>query len=243
MHEPMVWNNLNEAAEWLTAATGKTWSVKQVLDAAYIRNTNELLDFIGPNTIPLSKHVLITCLEAVLPRGTQFAYYERLEEKVTQDNPNGLVRKYSTKTNRIQLTREHLEQLLFHGEVRVGVAKYPNPKFGEEYVMLIEPLEQEHIVNIDMIGISKDELKALAQSAGNNSHEQDDLKDSERSSLFKLILGMAIAGYKFNPQAEKNTAISDITEDLQKLGIGMSDDTVRKWINKAGEKFPNVGKA
>jgi hypothetical protein len=91
--------------------------------------------------------------------------------------------------------------------------------------------------------LSDDERRLLLGWMDNNPDQEDELKDSERSSLFKLILGMAIAGYKFNPQAEKNSAISDITEDLQKLGIGMSDDTVRKWINKAVKKFPNVGKA
>lgn len=64
------------------------------------------------------------------------------------------------------------------------------------------------------------------------------LKTRERETALKLIIGMAMAGYKYNPRMNKNTAIADITNDLDKLGIAVSDDTIRKWLNEAAEHLP-----
>ena len=60
----------------------------------------------------------------------------------------------------------------------------------------------------------------------------------ERDTLLKLVIGMAVAGYKYNPKASKNAAVSDIASDLERLGIAVSDDTVRKWLSEAAEFLP-----
>ena len=64
------------------------------------------------------------------------------------------------------------------------------------------------------------------------------LSTRERESLLKLIIGMAIAGYSYNPSAKRNDAVADITNDLEKLGIELSDDTIRKYLNEAKELLP-----
>lgn len=62
----------------------------------------------------------------------------------------------------------------------------------------------------------------------------------ERDTLLKIIIGMAIAGYKYKPDAPRNDAIADIQGDLDKLGIPVSDDTIRKWLNEARELLPQT---
>jgi hypothetical protein len=57
----------------------------------------------------------------------------------------------------------------------------------------------------------------------------------ERESLLKLIIGMAIAGYKYDPKISRNMATAEIASDLENLGIGLDVDTVRKWLKEATE--------
>lgn len=51
--------------------------------------------------------------------------------------------------------------------------------------------------------------------------------------MLKIIIGMAIKGYGYNPKSSRNAATTEIAHDLSQLGIPVSDDTVRKFINEA----------
>jgi hypothetical protein len=62
----------------------------------------------------------------------------------------------------------------------------------------------------------------------------------ERDSLLKLILGMAIKGYSYDPKATKSAQISEIASDLQIAGLSLDEDTVRKYLNKAKALFADV---
>lgn len=55
----------------------------------------------------------------------------------------------------------------------------------------------------------------------------------ERATVLKLIAGMAIRGYAYDPKAAKNAAIGDIESDLQLLGVRLDQDTIRKWVQEA----------
>jgi hypothetical protein len=166
----MVWNNLEEAAVWLSEATKTKWSVKQVLDAALTNYEMKVKELYRPNPIRSRLFVGLkhrnahtTCLEAVMPRGTEFGHYEIDTAEVTPVNPTGWVRKFSGARNNVELTQVDVKQLLLYGEVRVGMAKHPDPEFGTgKKCVLIEPVDKEHIVTLDMVGISREELKMLA---------------------------------------------------------------------------------
>lgn len=60
----------------------------------------------------------------------------------------------------------------------------------------------------------------------------------ERSSLLKLILGMAIANYKHDPRALRTTTASAMLQDFDTVGIAISDDTIRKYLHEAAEYAP-----
>jgi hypothetical protein len=62
----------------------------------------------------------------------------------------------------------------------------------------------------------------------------------ERDSLLKLILGMAIEGYSYDPKATKSAHISEIASDLQIVGLALDEDTVRKYLNEAKALFSDV---
>ena len=61
----------------------------------------------------------------------------------------------------------------------------------------------------------------------------------ERESLLKLILGMAIKGYSYDPKATKSKEIGEIAGDLQTLGLALDEDTVRKYLNEAKGLLPS----
>ena len=64
------------------------------------------------------------------------------------------------------------------------------------------------------------------------------LSTRERETLLKIIIGMAIKGYGFNPTKGRSGAPQYIANDLDLLGIGVSVDTVRKKLDEA---FNDIG--
>ena len=65
----------------------------------------------------------------------------------------------------------------------------------------------------------------------------EDLKTSERGSLLKIILGMAIEQYGFDPEAKKSETVAQIMADLVENRISVSDDTIRKYLKEAADKY------
>lgn len=59
------------------------------------------------------------------------------------------------------------------------------------------------------------------------------LGTTERKTLLKLVIGMAVAGYTHDPSASKSPVPKEIADDLAKLGISVDPDTVRKYLREA----------
>ncbi|WP_156936930.1 hypothetical protein [Bradyrhizobium sp. WSM2254] len=60
----------------------------------------------------------------------------------------------------------------------------------------------------------------------------------ERQSLLTLVLGMAVAGYTYNPRALRNVATRDIVDDLERKGLPtVSQETVLKCLRTAMEEL------
>jgi hypothetical protein len=64
------------------------------------------------------------------------------------------------------------------------------------------------------------------------------LHGKERESVLKLIIGMAVGGYGYDPRRGRSDVVAIITSDLAKAGIALDPDTVRKWIKQAAELLP-----
>lgn len=64
------------------------------------------------------------------------------------------------------------------------------------------------------------------------------LSTKERDSLLKLVIGLAVGGYSYNPKEKRSEAVPDIVGDFERLGIALSADTVRKWLRQAAEFLP-----
>ncbi len=73
----------------------------------------------------------------------------------------------------------------------------------------------------------------LLGGGGESSPIEKPLSSRERESLLKLVIGMAIRGYSYDPVALKSAASKEITDDLASLGISIDTDTVRKYLKVA----------
>jgi len=68
---------------------------------------------------------------------------------------------------------------------------------------------------------------------------QDDKPGTRvRETLYKIIIGMAIRGYRYDPSTKRGTAVPEIVNDLEALGVAVSDDTVRKHLKAAAQLLP-----
>lgn len=64
------------------------------------------------------------------------------------------------------------------------------------------------------------------------------LTESERNTMLKLIIGMAIDAYGYDPKSNRNQATGDkngISAKLKTHGINVNDDTIRKYLTEAKE--------
>lgn len=73
----------------------------------------------------------------------------------------------------------------------------------------------------------------LADQQGGYTRSERGLATRERDTLLKLVVGMAIAGYRYSPEASRSEVPTEIARDLAKLGMSVTDDTVRKWLKEA----------
>jgi hypothetical protein len=64
------------------------------------------------------------------------------------------------------------------------------------------------------------------------------LHAKERNSMLKMIVGMAIAYHGYDTEAERSTTVSEITAELHRIGIDLTDDTVRKYLSESRELLP-----
>jgi|TARA_Y100000031_G_scaffold155831_1_gene207910 hypothetical protein len=89
-----------------------------------------------------------------------------------------------------------------------------------------------------------DELQELATYT--ITENKDGLSETERTSLLKMILGMAVSKYGYHGDASRNTATGDnrgsIASDLEKIGIALDSDTIRAHLKEAWNKFGDIQK-
>jgi hypothetical protein len=84
----------------------------------------------------------------------------------------------------------------------------------------------------------RDALKRELEELRSTQEKKNDISTRERSTVKRLIIGMAIKGYAYNPKADRNSATKDIANDLEHSGIALDVDTVRKWLKESAEELP-----
>lgn len=77
----------------------------------------------------------------------------------------------------------------------------------------------------------------IAELQASLSSVDKPINTRQRESMLKLILGMAIAGYRYDPAARRNDSVSEIAGDLAQCGLPLSDDTVREYLQEAAQQL------
>lgn len=70
-----------------------------------------------------------------------------------------------------------------------------------------------------------------------------ELKAQERESLLKIVIGMAVEGYRYDPSAKRSDRVPEIVADLERAGVAVSDETVRKYLRQANKYLSPEAKA
>ena len=78
-------------------------------------------------------------------------------------------------------------------------------------------------------------FKVMMSGSANRLIGEKPLSTSERNTLLKLVIGMAIKGYSHDPASLKSRATKEIADDLASLEIDLDPDTVRKYLKQAAE--------
>ena len=78
----------------------------------------------------------------------------------------------------------------------------------------------------------------LEQALKQGQTKEKTLSTRERRTALKLIIGMAVKGYCYDPGAERSDKISEIVHDLDHAGVSLDADTVRKWLREAAALLP-----
>lgn len=83
-------------------------------------------------------------------------------------------------------------------------------------------------------------LRDLEQSFASTlgGEQEKPLSSRERDTLLTLIAAMAKVGYKHDPTNRANSAVSEILADVQKVGLSISDQTIRDKLKDAWELLP-----
>lgn len=103
----------------------------------------------------------------------------------------------------------------------------------------VAQLRDYSVHNIEPLRKSLDELKSVKTDdppeALTEQTLEKPLRTRERDTMLKIIIGMAVKGYSYDPDASRSTLPKEVADDLAALGVGVSDDTVRKYLKEAAE--------
>lgn len=158
MNDPLYWNSLSDAAAWLSEATGSHWTAREVLNAPLMIVNPHYAGYNEAYFRKVNPHKPSpTFLKAAMPVDTSFALYEHVPKK-------GLVLKHEVAWGTLPLHPPRVAQLLATGKTTMASGPPQHEDLEAFQFVLIEPIDQQHIVTLDMVGITGSDLKLLERA-------------------------------------------------------------------------------
>jgi hypothetical protein len=65
-----------------------------------------------------------------------------------------------------------------------------------------------------------------------------DVAPRERESMLKIIIGIAVEKYRYDPKAPRSAAVKAMEADLERAGVRVIDDTIRRYLREGAEFLP-----
>lgn len=115
-----------------------------------------------------------------------------------------------------------------HPELNVSNGYFPLVPKPHDSELIIKTAEAQSFVELYTSHTLKKPRSIAAQ-------------ERERNSMLKIIYGIAISKYDYDPNKDRNSATGEnsgsIRADLELKGILIDNETVKKYLDEAGEKF------
>ena len=230
--ELVNWRALNNSSNPKVVNSNLCRQYKRIYDLAIRAATwNELFDPVLPGIfiawarrldIPFPKELE----EKVIARGGNIADWKTLYE--SSEATSKL--KYDSLEKLSQAKYESLEILFSQfKEQSNGIHNKAMEILDKKNAQIGALLQEKESLESTLIELEKQQKNPVEKP----------LKTREKDTLLKILISMAIKGYLYKPRTAKNSAVSDIAHDTEKLGIDVSDDTVRKWLSEASEFLPS----
>jgi len=119
----------------------------------------------------------------------------------------------------------------------VAKAALRNKNWCDWRKMYEEQLEKRN-AGVDNFNQILSQKNNIIETLQNQKPDEKSLQTKERESLLKMIIGMAVSGYCYDPTATRSSTPKEIVDDLDLRGISIDVDTVRKWLKEASELLP-----
>jgi DNA repair exonuclease SbcCD ATPase subunit len=158
---------------------------------------------------------------AVTALGNQIADWKTLFDRQVLVSNEMQEKRSTERAAFIEDSKKLLDRLNEHSE--------RNNALAQNYIDSLEKLKRQNAELQNQL----DELEKTKQEK-----VAKDLPPRERETVLKLIIGMAVAFYGYDPQSARNSAIGQIRSDLALKGIKMDDGTIRKYLDEAKVLWP-----
>ncbi len=113
-----------------------------------------------------------------------------------------------------------------------------NEEIESRFILCEEPSRNYIINNIPVNEISIRFTKNDIVEDPKVDDKPKNLTETERNTMLKVIIGMAIDAYGYDPEKKRNPFTGDkngLSAKLLTHGINVTDETIRKYLDKAKE--------
>jgi polyhydroxyalkanoate synthesis regulator phasin len=117
-------------------------------------------------------------------------------------------------------------------------------RWSDQYKELGEKSTKNHEKAMSLLQERNDRIAALNKeierltSESKATPKEKPLGLREGDTLRKLVIGLAMVAYEYDPKRARNEVTAEIVSDLAKRGLTISDDTVRKHLKESAELLP-----
>ncbi|WP_394888438.1 hypothetical protein ACG873_24765 [Mesorhizobium sp. AaZ16] len=169
-------------------------------------------------------------VEAVKALGIQICDWKTLYEKATKiaEEAQASVREKHA---------AHMASMADHSQAIDKMRSHQN-ELSEGYQKLLA--KGDELVALKDERIESLESGIVVLEAKLASSDERPLGTRERDSLLKLIIGMAVDGYGYDPKAVKSPIAKELSDSLERLGISLNDDTIRNFLKQAKDLLPGA---
>jgi hypothetical protein len=103
-----------------------------------------------------------------------------------------------------------------------GTTEYPEP---ENVIVSTEAMPQSW----------KDLIMSAYESDEGDKPKTQDINPKSKTVALKIIGGLLMEGYRMDIHAERLVNLQEVMKDLEKVGAGVAENTLRTWIKEAAE--------